>query len=127
MPAYTTIRDIIQQTSGEELEKCFRAYSASMLVAEDDTMGDSKSVTHQFIACDGKVLRGSFDHFQDQKAIQILSAFLTDSQLILAHQEIEAKSNEIPAAQQMIEELGLSGYIYTFDAIHCQKKLRQQN
>lgn len=112
-PAYTTIRDIIQNTSGAELEKCFREYSASL---------STESETTQFIGCDGKVLRGSFDHFEDQKAIQILSAFLTDGHLILAHEEIEAKTNEIPTAQQLMSQLGLSGYVYTFDAIHCQKK-----
>jgi hypothetical protein len=30
------------------------------------------------------VLRGSFDHFKDQKAIQVLSAFVADEQIILA-------------------------------------------
>lgn len=111
-PAYTTIRDIIQKTSGAELERCFREYSAAL---------STESETAQFIGCDGKVLRGSFDHFEDQKAIQILSAFLTDGHLILAHEEIEAKTNEIPTAQQLMNQLGLSGYVYTFDAIHCQK------
>lgn len=111
-PAYTTIRNIIQKTSGTELEICFREYSALLSTKRD---------TVQFIGCDGKVLRGSFDHFEDQKAIQILSAFLTDDHLILAHEEIEAKTNEIPTAQQLMNQLGLSGYVYTFDAIHCQK------
>lgn len=123
MPAYTTIRDIIQRTSGEELERCFREYSASLQTAERESVQatDSSATSKQFIACDGKVLRGSLNRFQDQKAVQILSAFLTDSKLILAHQEIKVKSNEIPAAQVMIKQLGLSGYIYTLDAIHCQK------
>jgi len=31
------------------------------------------------VGFDGKVVRGSFDQFQDQKAIQVLSAFLTES------------------------------------------------
>ena len=52
MPAYTSIRDIIQGTSGPELEQSFRQYSQEL--AEND---DEK----QFIGCDGKVLRGSFD------------------------------------------------------------------
>lgn len=79
----------------------------------------------RFIAGDGKVLRGSFDRFADQKAIQILSAFLTDSRIILAHEEIIAKTNEIPIAQELMSELGLSGYIFTFDALHCQEKTLQ--
>ena len=112
MPAHTTIRDIIQGTSGTELEQSFRQYS-QVLVESDDHK--------QFIGCDGKVLRGSFDHFKDQKAVQILSAFVSHNQIILAHEEIATKTNEIPTAQTLMKELGLSGCIFTFDALHCQK------
>lgn len=112
MPAYSTIRDIIQGTSGTELEQSFRQYSEGLLEQTDQK---------QFIGCDGKVLRGSFDHFQDQKAVQILSAFVSGSQIILAHEEIATKTNEIPTAQTLMAALGLSGYIFTFDALHCQK------
>ena len=112
MPAYTTIRDIIQGTSGAELEQSFRQYSEGLVERSDQK---------QFIGCDGKVLRGSFDHFQDHKAIQILSAFASQSHIILAHEEIATKTNEIPTAQTLMVTLGLSGYIFTFDAFHCQK------
>jgi predicted transposase YbfD/YdcC len=113
MPAHTSIRDIIQGTSGAELEESFRQYSQALAQSEGQK---------QVIGCDGKVLRGSFDHFKDQKAIQILSAFVSNSRLILAHEEIAAKTNEIPTAQRLMADLGLSGYIFTFDALHCQKK-----
>ena len=114
MPAHTSIREIIQGTSGVELEQSFRQYSAAL---------SEKNQHEKFIGCDGKVLRGSFDHFRDHKAVQILSAFAGDSQIILAHEEIAAKTNEIPTAQMLMEELGLSGYIFTFDALHCQKNV----
>lgn len=113
IPAYTTIRAIIQETSGPELEHSFRDYS--QLLAEGDT-------AKTFISYDGKVVRGSFDRFQDQKAVQILSVFTSPGQLILAHEEIARKTNEIPTAQKLMQTLGLSGYIFTFDALHCQKK-----
>ena len=83
MPAHTTIRDIIQGTSGPELEQSFRQYS-QVLANSDDAK--------QVISCDGKVLRGSFDHFKDQKAIQILSAFVSHHHLILAHEEIASNA-----------------------------------
>ena len=73
------------------------------------------------MAFDGKVLRGSFDHFLGQSAIQVLSAFLTDQHIILAHEEIATKTNEIPTAQEMMPKLGLSDCIFTFDAITCQE------
>ena len=112
MPAYTTIRDIIQKTNAEALENSFRNYSANLIEE-----GEGK----QFIGCDGKVLRGSFDHFEDKKAVQILSAFLSEGHLILAHEEIAKKTNEIPTAQELMDSLGLEGVVFTFDALHCQK------
>jgi predicted transposase YbfD/YdcC len=41
---------------------------------------------------------------------------------VLAHVDIAEKSNEIPAAQALLAELGLAaGAIVTLDALHCQK------
>jgi predicted transposase YbfD/YdcC len=113
LPAYTTLRDIIQGTLSDELEKSFREYSEFLA---------SSNTEKRFVSFDGKVLRGSFDHFQDQKAIQVLSAFLTGCGIILAHEEIARKTNEIPTAQELMTELGISNCIFTFDAINCQEK-----
>ena len=74
------------------------------------------------LALDGKTLRGSFDKFHDRAAAQVLSAFATDTALVLAHVDIAEKSNEIPAAQALLAELGVArGAIVTLDALHCQK------
>ena len=112
MPAYSTIRDIIQGTSPEELEKSFRKHAMSLT---------EQAEGKQFVGCDGKVLRGSFDRMQDKKANQVLSAFLNEGNIILAHAEIAAKTNEIPTAQYMMQELGITESVFTFDALHCQK------
>jgi len=54
----------------------------------------------------------------------VLSAFATDTALVLAHIDIAEKSNEIPAAQTLLAELGVaSGAIVTLDALHCQKNI----
>ena len=74
------------------------------------------------VAFDGKLLKGSFDSFNDAKAKQVLSAFAVDTALVLAHIEIDDKSNEIPAVQKLLEELDVAGHIVTCDAMHCQKK-----
>ena len=74
---------------------------------------------------DGKTLRGSFDHSEDRKAAQVLSALATDSTLVLGHIWITDddgdKNHEIQAAQQLIEALGLSDRLFTLDALHTQK------
>ncbi len=116
-PAHTSVRSILQGIEQEELEKVFRSHSKGLLEME------STSDNAKPIAIDGKTLRGSFDRFQDQKAAQILSAFCHNEQLILGHLPVSTKTNEIPVAQQLIQELGLERCVYTLDALHCQKKL----
>ena len=54
-------------------------------------------------------LRQSFDAFVDRKAEHVLSVFVVDHQIILAHEVVDEKSNEIPAVQTLIATLGLSG------------------
>lgn len=99
------------------MEAVFRRHAA-LLQAARATPGQGS------IALDGKTLRGSFDNFRDRAAAQVLSAFATDTALVLAHVDIAEKSNEIPAAQTLLAELGvLDGAIVTLDALHCQKNI----
>lgn len=115
-PAHTAIRYILQGLDPAAVEAVFRRHAA-LLQAARATPGQGG------IALDGKTLRGSFDNFHDRAAAQVLSALATDTALVLAHVEIAEKSNEIPAAQALLAELGVpAGAIVTLDALHCQKK-----
>jgi hypothetical protein len=115
-PAYTSVRGILQQLDPDELEQAFRRHAECL----DRSCAAGPS---RFIAIDGKTLRQSFDAFADRKAAHVLSAFAVDHQIILAHEVIDEKSNEIPAAQALIAAMGLSGRVFTLDAMHCQKNL----
>lgn len=114
-PAYTTVRSIIRGMCAEELETCFREYTRSL--ERDETEGLIS------VAFDGKVLKKSFDRFNDREAIAILSCFETGSDIILAHEKVSSKTNEIPVAQDLIASLGLGDVVHTLDALHCQKDL----
>jgi len=114
-PAHTAVRYILQGLDPAAVEVAFRRHAA-LLQAAHATPGQGS------IALDGKTLRGSFDKFNDRAAAQVLSAFATDTALVLAHIDIAEKSNEIPAAQTLLAELGVAdGAIVTLDALHCQK------
>jgi len=113
-PAHTAIRYILQGLTAADVEKTFREHAVSLNLG---VAGSNARV----VAFDGKTLRGSFDNFKDAKAKQVLSAFAADTGLVLAHIEIDEKSNEIPAMQKLLHELGLAGHIVTADALHCQK------
>jgi hypothetical protein len=114
-PAHTAIRYILQGLDPAAVEQIFRRHATALQEGASDP-------AHRTIALDGKTLRRSFDNFTDRKAAQVLHAFNVEAGLVLAHIEIDEKSNEIPAAQQLLKELLVADCTVTLDAIHCQKK-----
>jgi hypothetical protein len=118
-PAHTAIRYILQGLDPAAVEQVFRRHAAGL-------QSGSRDPSRRTIAFDGKTLRRSFDNFTDRKAAQVLHAFNVDAGLVLAHIEIDEKSNEIPAAQRLLNELQIAGHTITLDALHCQKKPSRQ-
>ena len=108
-PKRSSISEILAKVDSEAVELLFREWIRTHV----DTKGKHLSV-------DGKVMNGS--RYKDQRSIEVLSAVLSEIGVVIAHQKIAEKSNEIPALQAMIAELG-DEFIFTFDAMNTQKKL----
>ena len=106
-PKRSSISDILAKVDGEALELVFREWIKTHV----DTKGKHLSV-------DGKVMNGS--RYKDQRSIEVVGAVLSEIGVVIAHQKIADKSNEIPALQAMIGELG-DEFIFTFDAMNTQK------
>ena len=113
-PVVNTLRYLFLALDGGELEAAFRRH------ARDLSAGDTADMPRT-VALDGKTLRGSFDHLTDRKAVHVLSAFASDAALILAHQELAGAPDEIAAVPKLMAELGVTGVLFTADALHCQK------
>jgi len=117
-PSASGCRKVLCRLSPSWVEEAFRAYSEQLSRIQQ---GDAQAP--QGLALDGKALKGSFDHGKGNAMLQIVSVFCTHNLLILGHVEIPDKTNEIPVAQAMIQDLKLpEGSVYTLDAMHCQKK-----
>lgn len=114
-PSYNTIRNLIINVDSSSLELIFRRHSKKL---SKDILEEKKDLHLSF---DGKVVRGSFDHFEDEKAIQILSIFCSLNDIIMAHEIINCKTNEIPVVQKLIPNLDFELAIYTCDALNCQE------
>ena len=114
-PAYTTIRGILRQLDPASVEGAFRHHAAPLNSA---AARDGR----RHVGIDGKALRRSFDNFVDRRAAHLLSAFASDTALVLAHIDCDDKSNEIPAVLTLLATLGLTDAMVTVDAMHCQKK-----
>jgi DDE_Tnp_1-associated len=118
-PAVNTMRALFQALAPTELEAVFRKHARELSDA-------APAPGPRVVALDGKTLKRSFDHLNDRAAAQVLSAFACEAALILAHQEVRDAPDEIPAVQALIEDLGVRGALFTADALHCQKKLRER-
>jgi hypothetical protein len=118
-PAVNTLRALFQALDPAELEAAFRNHARAL---HDGVPASGRRV----IALDGKTLRRSFDHLHDRAAAHVLSALAGEAALILAHREVRDAPDEVPAAQALIEDLGVRGALFTADAVHCQKNLRER-
>lgn len=114
-PAPSTLWRIIGLVDGGALEAALRKHAASQHAALGGGLGE-------VVAHDGKSLTSSYDTASDTKMSQLLRAFAVGTKIILGHVAIMMKSNEIPAMQVLVGELGLAGVLCTADAMHCQIK-----
>ena len=114
-PAPSTLWRIIGLVDGGTLEAVFRRHAAMQHAALGGGPGE-------VVAHDGKSLKRSYDTASDTKMSQLLRAFAVGTEIILGHVAIMMKSNEIPAMQELVRELGLSDVLCTADAMHCQIK-----
>ena len=120
-PAVNTLRNLFVALGPAALEAAFREHARAL----SDGMSAS-GPGPRVIALDGKTLRRSFDQVNDAAAAHVLSAFACDAALVLAHQEVRDAPDEVPAVRALIETLGVRGVLFTADALHCQKNLRDR-
>ena len=76
------------------------------------------------VSVDGKESRGSKRKSGNQgevKALQTLNVYSNDYGMCLAQKFIDEKTNEIPAAQEILRLMDLGNTIVTADAMNCQK------
>jgi hypothetical protein len=107
IPTRHTIGQIIRGVKAESVLECFEQWVNTIRVEGEQ------------IAFDGKVIRGS-GNGTSLNPLQLMSAMVVDSGLILYQQKVSDKTNEIPVMQSMLRQLTVKGAIITADAMHCQ-------
>ena len=112
VPAYATVRRVVQEVDHKKFGDIFTKWMKHY-------MKKSKS---QWIAVDGKAIKGTKQKEEDKKLAHLVSFFASDSSEILIARKTADKSNEIPLVQKMMEEFPLQDMIITLDALHCQTK-----
>lgn len=85
-------------------------------------MKESIEDTGNIVAVDGKAIRSTAEKGKPHSALQVLTAYDTESSVVLGQEGIHEKTNEIPVFQEMLEYIDMKGKTVTADAMHCQKE-----
>ncbi len=78
----------------------------------------------EVVALDGKTVRRALNKGEDFRVI--VSAWATESGLLLGQRKVRDKSNEITAVPELLRALELAGCVVTADAMHCQKNIAKE-
>ena len=111
IPSKPTVSRILNMLDGDAVSKVII-----------EIMKERADIVGNIIAVDGKAIRSTNKKDKAHSALQILSAYLTESSVVLGQQAIHSKTNEIPVFQAMLNLLDIKGKTITADAIHCQKE-----
>lgn len=126
IPTDDTIRIIMGNINSEH----FYSIVVNFLISTMNQMLEKSGISQNefepdIIAVDGKESKGSKRNGTDkkaEKALQTLNVFSTSYQICLAQKFIAEKTNEIPAAQELLSIMDLKGSIITADALNCQRQ-----
>lgn len=88
-----------------------------------EIMRENAEKIGEIIAVDGKAIRSTGKKGKADSFLQILTVYATESGVSIGQSAIshEAKTNEIPVFQAMLDNLNVKEKTITADAMHCQK------
>src|SRR5271170_3134 len=109
VPSHDTFRRLFMLVSHKEIEKVFNTWAQSITTRTSDQ-----------IAIDGKALRGTNNGLC---CLNFVSAWCHENGIVLGQMATQAKSNEIKAIPELLDQLIVRGCLISIDAAGCQKEI----
>lgn len=110
IPSHDTFNRVFANMDPVKFEACFRNWVESIL----------ESHTGQQISIDGKTIRGAKSH-GIKSPIHMVSAWASESNLVLGQVKVNEKSNEITAIPELLKSLLIKDCVTSIDAMGCQE------
>jgi predicted transposase YbfD/YdcC len=118
--AHFSINAIPSKPTLSRLLNMVKAESITSVIVE--IMKEEVKDLGNILAFDGKAICSTSKKGKPHSALQILTAYMVESGVVLAQQSIHEKTNEIPVMQEMLDYIDVKGKIITGDAMHCQRE-----
>lgn len=121
VPSYSTLRRVMLGLDYTQLRDIFNDWATTEL---NLPLGEWLAVDAK---CLGNTVSGSNQTDSNEEAeldfVSLISVFSQQRGLVLGVQELTERGGaEIPWVQTLLEALELEGYVFSLDALHCQKK-----
>ena len=113
IPSHDTLRRVFARLDPKAFQACIFEWINAVRTR----------VGGEVVAIDGKTVRGSVDSEQGGKALHSVSAWATETRLVLGQCKTAEKSNEIVAIPELLDLIDVQGCIVTIDAMGCQTKI----
>lgn len=126
IPSHDTIGRLLALLRPEAFQTCFQKWIDALTEPASQGSTNAESSPQKVIAIDGKALRRSHDRKNKLGALFLVSAWSVENGVSLGQLATEAKSNEITAIPELIENIDVSGAVVTIDAAGCQKNIASQ-
>lgn len=115
VPSHDTFGRVFRHIDPEEFQASFQTWTQRIY---ERTAGE-------VMAVDGKTLRRSKDGTLGKDAIEMVSVWASENNLVLAQDKIEETTNEITAIPDLLRLLDLEKCVVTIDAIGCQTEIAE--
>jgi predicted transposase YbfD/YdcC len=108
------LRTLLNRVDPDLFSGCFCAWVAQCWPQHADR-----------VAIDGKTSRRSHDRKAGRLPLHLVSAFATNSRLVLGQEAVDEKSNETTAIPALLERLDLKGALVSVDAMGCNPTIAE--
>ena len=126
IPCYGWLLELLALITPDSLNRCMMKFVASLCpdlisdLEKEQEKQKAKKKRPVTVALDGKTIRSTAKMSKYDSPLHIVSAYASELGVTLAQKSVEGKSNEIPAVQELIKTLEISGCIVVADAMNCQ-------
>ena len=113
IPCYYWLLVLLKMVKTDTLSRCLTKWAAQF-------MPEDRCQTT--ISVDGKTIRSTTGMKNMDSPLHIISAQISELGITLASETVAAKSNEIPAVQELLQKMDIEGCLVVADALNCQQK-----
>ena len=117
IPCYYWLLVLLKMVKTDTLNQCLMRWAAQFLPE------DRNQTT---ISLDGKTIRSTTGMKNMGSPLHIISVQICEAGITLASEAVTAKSNEIPAVQELLKKMDIEGCLIVADALNFQQKTAEE-